>query len=77
MNNRHYHNKKKQDGAALMVAMVMIFMLTLMGLASMRNSNLDRRMTSNSVQSAITFQAAESSTELMLNDPENMNSALR
>ena len=76
MNNRYYL-EKKQDGAALMVAMVMIFMLTIMGLSSMRNSNLDRRMTSNSVQSAITFQAAESSTELMLNDPENMNSALR
>ena len=60
-----------------MISIVMIFMLTVMGLSAMRNSNLDRRMTSNSIQSAITFQAAESSTELMLNEPENMNSALR
>lgn len=76
MNNRNYLNRN-QDGAALMVAMVMIFMLTIMGLSSMRSSNLDRRMTSNAIQSSITFQAAESSTDVMLNAPENMNAALK
>ena len=76
MNSRNYLNKK-QNGAALMVAMVMIFMLTVMGLKAMRSSNLDRRMTANAIQSSITFQAAESATELVLNDPANMNAALK
>ncbi len=65
----------RQNGAALLVALVMIFMLSIMGISSMRGSTLERRMASNSIQTATTFQGAESTSELVLNDPDNLTRA--
>ena len=65
----------KQRGAALLVAMVMIFMLSIMGISSMRGSSLERRMASNSVQSAAAFQSAESLTDKALNNTRNLEVA--
>ncbi|ASJ72394.1 pilus assembly PilX family protein [Granulosicoccus antarcticus] len=56
-----------QRGAALLVAMVMIFMLSIMGASVMRSSTLEKRMASNAIQTATTFQAAESASNLALN----------
>ncbi len=65
----------KQDGTALLVAMVMIFMLSIMGISAMKGSSLERRMAGNSVQSAAAFQAAESLTDVALNNKDNMEEA--
>ena len=59
---------RTQRGAALLVAMVMIFMLSIMGVSVMRSSSLEKRMATNAVQASATLQAAESVTEQMLND---------
>ncbi len=67
--------KAQQQGGALLVAMVLIFMLSIMGVSSMRGSSLERRMATNSVQNAATFQAAESLTDVVLNDPDNLETA--
>ncbi len=63
-------------GSALLVALILLFMLSLMGLSSMRSSVLETRMASNSIQTASTFQSAESVNELAINDPENFENAL-
>jgi len=68
------HNRS-ESGAALMIAMVLIFMISIMGASVMRNSNLEHRMASNSVQSAMVFQAAESAVEKTLNDPTSLVAA--
>jgi len=68
------HNRS-QRGAALMVAMVLIFMISVMGISVMRNSTLEHRMTSNSIQSAVVFQAAESVVEKTLNDSAALTAA--
>lgn len=65
----------RQRGAALMIAMVMIFMLSIMGLSVMRTSSLEKRMTGNAIQSSTTFQAAESATEQMLNSTATLSRA--
>jgi len=70
-------NQQRQRGGALLVAMVMIFMLSIMGITSMRGSSLERRMATNSVQSAATFQSAESLTDLALNNSVNLENAWR
>jgi Tfp pilus assembly protein PilX len=70
-----YNNKKNQQGGALLIAMVLIFMLSIMGVSAMKGSSLERRMANNSVQSAATFQAAESVTDLVLNDKANLELA--
>jgi len=67
--------RSSERGTALMVALVMIFMLSIMGISAMRSSTLESRMAANSIQASSAFQAAESSTEIMLNDPANINAA--
>lgn len=55
-----------------MIAMVMIFMLSIMGVSTMRSSTLEKRMTINAIQTSVTFQAAESASNLALNTPTNL-----
>ncbi|MFK7993265.1 MAG: PilX N-terminal domain-containing pilus assembly protein [Granulosicoccus sp.] len=69
------HYSQAEQGAALLVAMVMIFLLSMMGVSSMRSATLERQMVSNAVQSRDVFQAAESSNEIALNSIENLTDA--
>lgn len=55
-----------QRGAVLMVAMVMIFLLSILGVSAMRGATLEGQLANNALQKEITFQAAESSTDLVL-----------
>jgi hypothetical protein len=64
-----------QRGGALLVAMVMIFMLSIMGVSVMRSSTLEKRMAINAIQTSTTFQAAESASDLVLNDATNLTAA--
>ncbi len=64
----------RQQGGALLVAMVMIFMLSIMGASVMRSSTLEKRMAANAIQTSATFQAAESASNLALNEPQNLTS---
>jgi len=64
-----------QRGGALMVAMIMLFMLSVMGISVMQSSTLERQMVTNAIQGRTVFQAAESTTEQALNDPANLTAA--
>ncbi len=64
-----------QTGTALLVAMVMIFMLSIMGVSVMRSSTMEKRMAINAIQTSTTFQAAESASNLVLNDHTNLTSS--
>ena len=66
---------QRQRGAALMVAMLIIFMLALMGGSAMRSATLERVLITNAIQARDVFQAAESSTESALNDSQNLINA--
>jgi len=66
----------RQHGGALLVAMILIFMLSIMGVSSMKGATLERRMASNSIQTATAFQSAESTSEMALNNTKNLDSAL-
>ena len=68
-------NKSRQSGTALLVAMVMIFMMSVLGITAMRESSLEKRMTTNSVHKSTTFQTAESATDIALNSPEKLSAA--
>jgi len=57
---------KKQSGSVLMVAMIMIFMLSILGASSMRGASLEGQLASNAVHKEITFQAAESASDAVL-----------
>jgi len=66
---------KSQRGGALLVAMVMIFMLSIMGISVMRSSTLEHRMAVNAIRTAATFQTAESASNFALNKVENLELA--
>jgi len=65
----------KQHGAALLMAMVLIFLLTILGLSAMRDSTMETRLVANSVHKEVSFQSAESATDIVLaiTDPDNDN----
>lgn len=65
-----------ERGGALLVAMIMIFMLSVMGVSVMRSSTLEKRMAVNAIQSSTTFQAAESAADLALNDTDSLDMAI-
>jgi len=65
-----------QRGGALLVALILILMLSLMGIASMRGSTLERQMANNSIQTATTFQGAESASEMAINNEANLTDAI-
>jgi len=49
----------KQEGAVLLVALIMLLLLTILGAAAMRDTNLEERMAGNMRDHALAFQAAE------------------
>lgn len=59
-----------------MISLVLIFMMSLMGISSMRSATLDKRMSANAVHKSRSFQAAESITELALNDRDALGTAV-
>ena len=61
--NRIIQNKvtlQQQQGAVLVMALVMLTVLTLIGVSSMSNSTIEMKVSSNTQQHDIAFQAAQS-----------------
>ncbi len=62
----------KQTGAALIVSLIILVLMTLLGLSSIRTSSLEEKMTTNLRDQELAFQAAE----IALRDAEKRISAL-
>ncbi len=54
------HAPSAQRGAALMVVLVLLVIMTLLGLASLRGTLMNQRMSANTYERNISLQAAES-----------------
>lgn len=67
---------EKQSGSALMVSMIMIFVMSLLGVSMMRSSTLGGRMVSNAFEKDLTFQAADSATDFIVEDTTNLESVI-
>ena len=74
-NERFVPAHRAQRGGALLVAMIMVFLTSVMGLSVLRSSTMERRMASNAIQAREVSQMAESVTERMLNDNANLTRA--
>ena len=68
-------NSNTQGGAALITALVMLVILTLLGLSSMTTTTMEERMAANSQELNRAFQAASSGLELVFSDEEAFNTA--
>ncbi len=56
----------RQQGSALIIAMVFLIVLTLLGMSTMTTSRTELRMANNAQFASLAFQAAESGIALML-----------
>jgi type IV pilus assembly protein PilX len=57
---RHPVASHRQRGATLVVVLILLLVMTLLGLASLRSTILEERMTSNLLDRSLGFQVAES-----------------
>lgn len=57
---------RKQDGAALLICLIILVLVTLMGLTTMKSSTLQEKMSGGNADKALAFQAGE----LALRDAE-------
>ncbi|MBV5284875.1 MAG: pilus assembly protein [Methyloversatilis discipulorum] len=56
----HLHPRARQRGATLLIALVMLVVMTLLGLASIRSTSMQERMGANLYDRSLAFQAVES-----------------
>lgn len=56
---KHNIKRNRQQGATLIVSLVILAVVTLLGVASMRSSNLELRMAASARDRAVAFQRAE------------------
>ena len=64
---------KNQSGAALVVALIMMIVLTLIGLASTFTSTLEMKLSGNKRGSTDAFYAADSGVQTVMGKIENFN----
>jgi len=65
----------RQRGAALIVSLILIFVVSILGITSMERSIMERQLATNAVQSNLVFQAAESATDSVINNPTTLMQA--
>lgn len=60
--HRHlrYCPPRRQGGVALVIALILLVLMTLVGLTAMRGVTLEERMSANTYDRSLSFQAAES-----------------
>ena len=59
MSTEMIRTPKGQSGAALMVVLILLLVMTLLGLASLRGTLMEERMSANLFDRSLAFQAAE------------------
>jgi len=59
MKNLNIKNYQKQSGAVLVMALLMLFVLTLIGVSSINTTSMEEKMSGNTRNRHVAFQAAE------------------
>ncbi len=60
--------KTNEDGAALLVSMLFIFMITVIGISAMKDATLEGQLANNAIQKELTLQAAEAASNVLFNN---------
>ena len=68
MNAMNAHAARRQQGAVLIVAMILLVVLTLLGVTAMNTTSLEEKMASNTQEQVRAFQAAETGLSQAFND---------
>lgn len=59
---------KHQQGAVLILSLIILLVMTLIGLASMNTSLMQEKMANNAQKTNVTFQAAESAVSVIIEE---------
>ena len=59
---------QKQQGATLLVAMVILILVSLIGVTALKNASVEEQMSANLYMKTLTFQASESAVESTIED---------
>lgn len=65
----HAYQSRRQQGAALLLALVILTMIMLVGVASLQQSVVQSRIVSNTNAAGIAFQAADTAVEHVMRNP--------
>lgn len=66
--NKYESHKRKQSGATLIVSLVILTVITIIGVASIRSSNMELKMVASQRDRAVAFQTAESALKAIERD---------
>ncbi|MBP1149298.1 MULTISPECIES: pilus assembly PilX family protein [Methylocaldum] len=67
---KHFSNLHIQRGAALVVSLLILLVVTIVGLAGMRTSTQELRMASNAEDKETAFQQAQAAIDYLVNNPD-------
>jgi Tfp pilus assembly protein PilX len=65
---KHTHKASKQNGAALVTALVLLTIMTMLAMTSMSTNTLEEKMAANAQEMNRAFQAAEMGLRLAMNN---------
>lgn len=63
MKPSHLHSRRRQDGAVLIITLIMLIVITLVTVSSVRSTTVDERMAGNARDRNKAFQAAEAAVQ--------------
>lgn len=66
----------RQRGVALMVALIMITLVSILGLSAMRGAAIESQLASNSVLKELTFQSAESASDVVMAEASTLENLI-
>ena len=77
----HHHNihplsQQHQQGAVLLISLIILVVMTIISVSMMGNSTLEERMAANQMNEHLTLHASESATEIMVADTDTLSQAL-
>lgn len=71
--NRNRLNNNRQQGMALVIAMIMLLLITILGVSAVRMSTLNTQVAGNSIFAGLVFQGAESALSRSLSSKDLSN----
>jgi len=77
MKSKKVNIQAKQEGMALVMALIMLLLVTVLGVSAVKMSNVDTQVAGNSIYSALVFQGAESALGKVTSETDlnNINKA--
>lgn len=76
MNKSRMQRPNRQQGAALIVSLILIFLMSIIGISAMQGATLEGQLANNSIQKELTLHAAEAASNALLNTPNSLENSI-